>query len=76
MLNPRQDRYAPGERLEVAGCAVRLRVDGRARRISLRVDAASREVVATAHSHAQWIKPGPRETADGIALPESAKIEL
>ena len=41
-------RYAAGDVLEVAGCAVRLKVDGRARRVSLRLDAARGEIVATA----------------------------
>jgi hypothetical protein len=36
----------------------------------------AREVVATAHAHAQWVRPGPRRTEDGIALPDSARIEL
>jgi hypothetical protein len=46
----KRERYAAGDTLEVAGCPVRLRVDQRARRISLRVDAAKREVIATAPS--------------------------
>ena len=40
--------FADGDRIEVAGVGVRLRVSGRARRISLRVDLARREVVAVA----------------------------
>ena len=56
MFSARQDRYAPGDTLEVAGCAVRLKVDARARRISLRVDPAKREVIATA--------PSPRRLQD------------
>jgi len=43
-------RYAAGDVLEVAGCAVRLKVDRRARRVSLRLDAARGEIVATAPS--------------------------
>ena len=36
-----------------------------------------RTVIATAHAHAQWVRPGGHEPgADGIALPETAKIEL
>ncbi len=50
MFNARPERYAAGDTLEVAGVSVRLKVDGRARRISLRLDAARREVVATAPS--------------------------
>lgn len=44
-------RYAPGDVLEVAGCAVRLKVDGRATRVSLRLDTTRGEVIATAPSH-------------------------
>jgi hypothetical protein len=36
----------------------------------------AREVVATAHAHAQWVRPGPRRTRDGIALPDSARIDF
>jgi hypothetical protein len=36
----------------------------------------TRDVVATAHAHAAWVKPGPRETEGGIALPDAAKVEL
>lgn len=43
-------RYADGDRIEVAGAGVRLRVDGRARRVSLRLDTVRREFVATAPS--------------------------
>lgn len=39
-----------GDRLEVAGAAVRLKVNRRARRVSLRLDRTKREVVATAPS--------------------------
>lgn len=53
-------RYAHGDRLEVAGAAVRLRVDGRARRVSLRLDAGAREVVATA--------PTARRLAEAVAF--------
>lgn len=43
-----QPRYAHGDCLVLDGHVVRLRVDARARRVSLRVDAGRREVVATA----------------------------
>jgi hypothetical protein len=42
--------YAHGDRLVLDGHGVRLRVDGRARRVSLRIDQAKQEVVATAPS--------------------------
>jgi len=41
-------RYSHGERLNLDGVAVRLRVDARARRVSIRIDQQKREVIATA----------------------------
>lgn len=80
-------RYAHGDRLLVAGAAVRLRVDARARRVSLRLDAGRREVIATApterrlpevvafaHSRAEWIAglmaklPQPSALAPGMSV--------
>ena len=58
----RAPRHASGDIVEVAGCPVRLRVDARARRVSLRLDPARREVVATA--------PSARRLADAIAFAE------
>ncbi len=46
-LNP---PYRDGERLEIGGAQVRLSVSRRARRVSLRIDRARREVVAVAPS--------------------------
>jgi hypothetical protein len=43
-------RYADGQVVEIDGLAVRLRVSGRARRVSLRVDRASGEATAVAPS--------------------------
>ncbi len=76
-----RDKYADGERIEVAGAFVRLRVSKRASRVSLRVDRVRREVVATApsikrlkdaaafaHERASWM-------ADRLAeLPEAEPI--
>jgi predicted metal-dependent hydrolase len=42
--------YAPGELIEVAGAPVRLKVSPRATRVSLRIDHARREVIASAPS--------------------------
>jgi len=56
----RSPRYADGDRIEVDGAAVRLKVSGRARRVSLRLDAARREVVATA--------PNPRLLGEAAAF--------
>ncbi len=53
-------RYAAGDVLEVAGCAVRLKVDRRARRVSLRLDAARGEIIATA--------PSPRRLKEAAAF--------
>lgn len=44
----RTPRFSDGDRIEVEGAPVRLKVSGLARRVSLRLDAARREVVATA----------------------------
>src|SRR4051812_17215140 len=60
MFTLRPERYAPGDTLEIAGCPVRLRVDGRARRVSLRLDAARGEVIATA--------PTPRRLKEAAAF--------
>ena len=56
----RPQRYADGDTLDVRGCAVRLKVDGRARRISLRIDRAKSEVVALA--------PTPRRLSEAVAF--------
>lgn len=56
----RAPRFSDGDRLDVAGCPVRLKVDGRARRISLRVDRARSEVVALA--------PTPRRLGEAVAF--------
>jgi predicted metal-dependent hydrolase len=52
--------YAHGDRLEAGGHVVRLSVNARARRISLRVDRTRREVVATA--------PSARRLPDAVAF--------
>jgi predicted metal-dependent hydrolase len=49
-----------GDRLEVAGAAVTLRVNRRARRVSLRLDRTRREIVATA--------PSPRRLPEAAAF--------
>jgi predicted metal-dependent hydrolase len=46
-------RYADGQVIEFDGLAVRLRVSGRARRVSLRIDRASGEAEAIAPSRSQ-----------------------
>jgi len=52
--------YSHGDRLEAGGHVVRLSVNARARRISLRVDRTRREVVATA--------PSARRLSDAVAF--------
>jgi len=51
---------ADGDRLEVAGTAVTLKVNRRARRVSLRLDRPRREIVATA--------PSPRRLPEAAAF--------
>ena len=53
-------RYAAGDVLEVAGCPVRLKVDRRARRVSLRLDTSKGEIIATA--------PSPRRLKEAAAF--------
>src|SRR5437868_10004820 len=52
--------FVDGDQLEVAGAAVRLKVNARSRRVSLRLDRTRREVVATA--------PSPRRLAEAAAF--------
>ncbi len=52
--------FSDGDRLEVAGAVVRLKVHARARRVSLRLDRTRREVIATA--------PSPRRLAEAVAF--------
>ena len=56
----RPQRFADGDHIEVAGARVRLRVSGRARRVSLRLDAIRGEIVATA--------PSPRRLNEAAAF--------
>lgn len=52
--------FADGDRLEIAGTAVTLKVNRRARRVSLRLDRTRREIVATA--------PSPRRLPEAAAF--------
>lgn len=56
----RSRRYAHGDRIEVAGAPVVLKVSTRARRVSLRLDAQRREIIATA--------PAPRLLDEAAAF--------
>ncbi|AVQ00572.1 metal-dependent hydrolase [Caulobacter segnis] len=60
MFSRMAQRFLDGDRLEIGGWPVRLRVDGRARRVSLRVDRAKSEVVALA--------PSPRRLNEAVAF--------
>jgi hypothetical protein len=54
------ERYRHGDRLVIEGASVRLRVDARARRVSLRIDQQKREVICTA--------PTERRLAEAVAF--------
>ena len=82
-------RPKAGDVVQVQGCPVRLAVNPRARRISLRVDVARREVVATAprpaslseavafaHSRADWIAARMAGLAPAVRLSPGAVIEV
>lgn len=62
LLRPRA-AFEPDSVIEVAGAPVRLRVNARARRISLRIDARRGEVVATA--------PSQRRLAEAVGFAQS-----
>ena len=59
-MSPFGRAFADGDRLEVAGTAVTLKVNRRARRVSLRLDRTRREIVATA--------PSPRRLSEAAAF--------
>src|SRR6476659_8188432 len=59
-MSPFGRGFADGDRLEVAGTPVTLKVNRRARRVSLRLDRTRREIVATA--------PSPRRLAEAAAF--------
>jgi predicted metal-dependent hydrolase len=59
-MSPFGRALADGDRLEVAGAVVRLKVHSRARRVSLRLDRTKREIVATA--------PSARRLAEAVAF--------
>ena len=84
----RTPRFAAGDLIEVGGHGVRLKVNGRARRVSLRVDASAREVVATAPSlkrlgdaaafaetRASWIAERLASLPIGVAFAPGQVIE-
>ena len=60
MIPFRKPAYQHGDTVETGGCTLRLRVNPRARRVSLRLDRTSGEVVATA--------PSARRLAEAVAF--------
>src|SRR5215218_6738851 len=73
--------FTDGDQLEVAGAAVRLKINRRARRVSLRLDRTRREIVATAPSQRRLAEAAAfaRERAGWIAerlaeLPQTAPL--
>jgi len=88
-MSPFGRSFADGDRLEVAGSSVRLKVNRRARRVSLRLDRTKREVVATAPSlrrlteaaafareRAGWIAERLAELPDAAPLSPGMLIEV
>lgn len=82
-------QHADGDRLTVAGAPVRLKVNARARRVSLRLDPARGEVVATAPSlrrlpeaaafanaRAAWIAARLAELPPRLGLNPGDRIEV
>ena len=59
-------RYADGDRLKIAGAVVRLSINPRARRVSLRVDRAGVLIVAVA--------PTARQLADAVAFAHQREV--
>ncbi|HEY0436962.1 MAG TPA: M48 family metallopeptidase [Phenylobacterium sp.] len=59
-MSPFGRSFSEGDRLEVAGAFVTLKVNRRARRVSLRLDRTRREIVATA--------PSPRRLSEAAAF--------
>ncbi|MBW8816099.1 MAG: M48 family metallopeptidase [Caulobacterales bacterium] len=88
-MGPFGRSLSDGDRLEVAGAPVRLKVNRRARRVSLRLDRTKREVVATApslrrlpeaaafaHERAGWIAERLAELPQARLLAPGELIEV
>src|SRR4051812_30388287 len=80
-MSPFGRSFTDGDRLEVAGTPVTLKINRRARRVSLRLDRTRREIIATAPSArrlseaAAFARERARWIADRIAeLPEAQPI--
>src|ERR1700712_5013035 len=85
----RSPRYVDGDRIEVAGALVVLKVSTRARRVSLRLDAARREIIATAPAsrylgeaaafagaRGGWIAPRRAEPPQRSAMAPGVTVEV
>jgi predicted metal-dependent hydrolase len=81
--------FADGDRLEVAGAVVTLKVNRRARRVSLRLDRTRRQIIATApslrrlgeaadfaHDRAGWIAERLAELPDAAPLSPGMTLEV
>ncbi len=81
--------FTDGDHLEVAGAPVRLKINRRARRVSLRLDRTRREIIATApsqrrlaeaaefaHERATWIAARLAELPDAAPLAPGQLIEV
>jgi predicted metal-dependent hydrolase len=88
-MSPFGRAFADGDRLEVAGAVVRLKINSRARRVSLRLDRTRREIVATAptarrlseaaafaRDRAGWIAARLAELPAACAIAPGMVIEL
>lgn len=85
----RTPSLTPGDLIEVAGAPVRLKVNSRARRVSLRIDARRREVIATAPSskrlgeavafagqRTQWIAQHLAALPDPVRIAPGDELEV
>jgi predicted metal-dependent hydrolase len=88
-MSPFGRALADGDRLDVAGAVVRLKIHSRARRVSLRLDRTKREIVATAPSarrlpeaaafardRASWILERLAELPEGEVIAPGMTIHL
>jgi predicted metal-dependent hydrolase len=88
-VSPFGRSFTDGDRLEIAGTAVTLKINRRARRVSLRLDRTRREIIATAPSarrlseaaafareRARWIADRIAELPDAQPLAPGVMLEV